>query len=445
MKRISADSQVLAVKTLLLLLSLLILFFSYLPFAWAENSKTPYLIRDITEDPEKKLTGLVLPFAFYSETFEFTVGVGGGATGFQEGQMGLYGAGLYSANGTAAFYFAGNDIRIPFTRRLFLDPYMSYGWFAQQRAYFDGNPDFPNEQAGSNDSSADNYLTEPGNNNIIELRFKYVLPIGQARESAVQSYILDQGLILDGASGGGGWNPLTSGVTYLQIKPFYRYRTFEFTDEVLRGSTSGMEIGLHYDNRDFPLNPTAGSKMHLTYGSDFGRLNGWSVLSGKVSKYVSLGKSKMFRQRVLALDLWLADNVNRKVTVTPGGVDYDNQSIPSYGPALGGLYRMRAYPQYRFHDKVAIYYGAEYRVMPKWRPLKDVSWLQFLDVDWWQVVGIAELGRVDTDWSASTFYNDLHWSVGGGLRLMSRKVVVRLDAAFSEEGGTMWAMAGHAF
>lgn len=206
-----------------------------------------------------------------------------------------------------------------------------------------------------------------------------------------------------------------------------------------------MEVGLHYDNRDFPVNPTAGSKMHLTYASDYGRLNGWTVLSGKVSKYVSLGKSDTFRQRVIALDFWVADNINRKTTVTPGGVEYEHRAIPAYGAALGGLYRMRAYPQYRFHDKVAIYYGAEYRVIPKWRPLQDVSWIQFLDVDWWQAVGIVELGRVDTGWSASTFYKDLHWSVGGGLRLMARKVIVRLDVAFSEEGGTMWAMAGHAF
>jgi hypothetical protein len=411
----------------------------------ADNSRGPFLIRDVAEAEDVKLVKIILPFALYSDTYQFTVGIAGGATGFQEGQMGLYGIGLYTTNGTAAIHLMGNDIRIPYTQRLFLDSYLSYGWYARQRDYVDGNPDFPDEQAGSNDSSADNYIFDAGYNNTVELRFKYVLPIGQGRGSAMHAYIVDRGLLVEGASGGKAWNPMTNGISYLQIKPFFRHRTNEQPGEELTASTSGVEAGLHYDNRDFPMNPSSGSKMHLTYAGDFGNLNNWSVLKGQLSKYVSLGESDSFRQRVIALDLWVADNFNRKTIETAGDIEYEHRAIPGYGAALGGLHRLRAYPKYRFHDKVAIYYGAEYRVIPRWNPLANISWLSAMDVDWWQVVGIAELGRVDTSWSADTFFKDLHWSAGAGLRLMTRKVVVRLDVAFSDEGGTMWVMAGQAF
>lgn len=432
-------------KFLLLSLSLLIILFSSLSSARAENSKSPYLIRDVSETEGIKKTRLILPYAFYSETYEFAVGVGGGATGFQEGQMGLYASGLYTTNDTYALYFLGNDIRIPYTKRLYLDPFISYGWYAVVRDYIDGNPDYPDERAGSNDSSADNYIFDSGYNNTVELRFKYVLPFGKGRDSALQHYILDRGILAEGASGGGAWNPVTGGVTYLQFKPFYHYRTFDFPDETLKGSTGGLEVGLHYDNRDLPINPSAGSKLHLTYSGDFGTEYNWSVVKGQFSKYLSLGKSENFRQRVVALTFWAADNTSLKTTDTPNGFVADHRAPPMYGASLGGLYRLRAYPQYRFHDKVAIYYGAEYRAIPTWRPLKNVRLLKPLDVDWWQIVGIAELGRVDNGWSFETLYKDLHWSLGAGLRLMARKVVLRLDGAVSNEGATMWVMAGQSF
>ncbi len=234
-------------------------------------------------------------------------------------------------------------------------------------------------------------------------------------------------------------------MTYLQLKPFYKYRTFNFSDEVATGKTGGLEVGLHYDNRDMPINPSVGSKLNLTYIGDLGTDTDWKVIKGQFSKYFSLGKSERLRQRVFALTVWAADNISRTTTETPGGIEYNHRAPPTYGASLGGLYRLRAYPQNRFHDKVAIYYGAEYRVIPIWRPLKNVKFLKPLDVDWWQAVAIAELGRVDTGWSNETLYKDLHWSLGAGLRLMARKVVVRLDAAVSNEGGTMWVMAGQAF
>ena len=105
---------------------------------------------------------------------------------------------------------------------------------------------------------------------------------------------------------------------------------------------------------------------------------------------------------------------------------------------------MRAYPRYRFHDKSAVYYGLEYRVIPDWNPLK-VEFLRYFDIDWWQLVGIFEAGRVAPNWNAGMLFRNLRWDAGIGLRVMARKVVLRLDTAFSDEGWSAWVMAGQAF
>lgn len=433
-----------------LLCFFLMVAFWFVPAARGENSQPPNIIRDVKDADDIKLTHLVIPYAFYSESFELAIGIAGGATGFQSGQMGLYGTALTTTNGTTALYFMGTDIQVPIGNRLFFDSFLSVGWFAEQRDYVSGNPDFPNEQAGSNDSSADNFIVDSGWDNWAEFRFKYILPIGHARDSAINTNILDRGILVSGATGGDIWNPTRSGITFLQIKPFYRMRTFDFESEDISGSgdTNGAEFGLVYDNRDFSPNPSKGSVQRVSLARDFGwfdSTNSWTVVKGKFSKYVSLGESKKFRQRVIALNLWAADTPGQEEELTPSGVEITNRAPPYMGASLGGFYRLRAYPQYRFHDKAAIYYGAEFRVIPEWNPFEEVKWLKFLDIDWWQLVGILEAGRVSSTWNLDTLYKDLHWDAGIGLRLMARKVVVRLDTVFSNEGWNMWVMAGQPF
>ena len=49
-------------------------------------------------------------------------------------------------------FLVGRDIQMPRIDRLFMDPIVSVGYFSDNESFIDGNPDFPNERAGSNDS-----------------------------------------------------------------------------------------------------------------------------------------------------------------------------------------------------------------------------------------------------------------------------------------------------
>ena len=106
---------------------------------------------------------------------------------------------------------------------------------------------------------------------------------------------------------------------------------------------------------------------------------------------------------------------------------------------------MRAYPFYRFNDRSAIYTSAEYRYTPDWNPIENIRWLRFLKMDWWQVVGFIEGGRVAREYSLSELTSDWKSDVGISLRAMVAGGVVRFDTAVSNEGAGFWFMVGHPF
>jgi hypothetical protein len=119
---------------------------------------------------------------------------------------------------------------------------------------------------------------------------------------------------------------------------------------------------------------------------------------------------------------------------------------PSFaGAAMGGLFRMRGYRPARFNDQAAIYYAAELRLIPEWNPLAKISFLESLEIDWIQFVPFVEVGRVADSWSISELHSDMKWDVGLGLRAMAKRLVVRVDAAVSEEDFGVQMMVGLPF
>ena len=78
-------------------------------------------------------------------------------------------------------------------------------------------------------------------------------------------------------------------------------------------------------------------------------------------------------------------------------------------------------------------------------PLDGISWLRFLEIDWWQFVPFVEVGRVAPKWEISTLHKDMKWAAGLGLRFMTRKTVVRFDATFAEESAGLWFFVGQPF
>jgi hypothetical protein len=390
---------------------------------------------------------LSLPYAFYNENFGFAGAYVYAVTGYPQKQAALISTAMAGTNGSAMGFLMGRDLQMPVLDRLFLDAVVQAGYFQDAHVYVDGNPSYPDDRAGSNSSNKKDYVTSDGSwDNFFRLRFKYLLPMGHGLDTIISTQVVDQGLLVEGATGGESWNPFKSGLTYLELKPFYRMQQVRSDDvrEDLR--TNGLEVSLFRDNRDFRFNPSKGSAVRLTFSRDFGWFNSsgsWTAVNTEIDKYVSLGKSDWFRQRVFAFDFW--------TSYSPTWDEKENGTIehrpPSYaGATLGGLWRLRGYPSQRFSDKAAIYYAAEYRMIPRWNPFENWTWLQkYVGVQWLQFVPFVEVGRVAPHWSISSLHEDMKWDAGFGLRLWAKGIVVRIDSAVSDEEFAVQMMVAQPF
>ena len=392
----------------------------------------------------------LLPYAFYNQYFGAAMGAAYGSSGSPQKQMSYVASAMAGTEGSAAIYFLGKDIQMPVIDRLFLDPWLSAGYFHDQKAYIDGNPNYHGQQAGNNSSSDQNYITGNGVDIYAYLTFKYDLPMGAVRDNPIPTQVIDRGMLVSGATGGEKWNPWTSGITELQLQPFTRQQTIDTSDEVATTylKTTGLTTDLVYDNRDFSLNPSCGSYQRAGFSRDFGVPNSnttWSEAEAEFDKYFDLGATEHLRQQVLALSFWTADALSWEAQNTPTGTVITH-APPNYaGAHLGGLYRMRAYAAGRFSDKSAIYYCAEYRVIPEWNPLNSIPYIKDLKTDWIQAVAFVETGRVAPEWSVTTLHSQMKYDGGVGLRVMLKRLVGRLDIAYGEEGGAVQMMIGQSF
>ena len=339
--------------------------------------------------------------------------------------------------------------QLPFNERLFFDMTAFMGRYEESQSYWDGSPDFPLERAGSNDSDEENYLEGVMNQYIVRPTFKYVLPIGDAREEAIHTYVVQKGMLVENPMGGGPWNPFAGGRTRLELEPFYRSESVETDTGRDSRRTNGVKFSLAYDNRNFHLNPSRGSRQSLSVARDWGlwdSSDSWTNLEAEYSKFIRLPAPQGCRQHVLALNFWTAYTP----TWSQRGTDGDGQPIyhrpPEYmGAHLGGFWHMRAFSSNRFSDKAAIYYAAESRLMPEWNPIKSISWLDWLKVEWLQAVIFAEVGRVAPSWNLDELHQDMKWDVGVGLRFWDAGFVGRADVAFAEQSTGIRIMMGHTF
>ena len=277
-------------------------------------------------------------------------------------------------------------------------------------------------------------------------RFHYLLPLGHGRDDIVPRYELVDGLPVGGFSGARSLNPLESGRTFIDFRPFYRSQQIDGDDVSTTTSTNGIDVGLTWDNRDFPTNPARGQSVTLALSRDFGALNSsdsWTVWQAEIDQYFQLKNLPHVRQTVLALNAWTAQ--------TPSWERRADGSVahrpPAYaGATLGGLWKMRAYPAQRFNDRAAIYYAAELRVIPDWNPFNAWPAFQsYANVEWLQFVPFAELGRVAPNWDLGTLHSSMKWSAGFGIRAWASGFVLRVDTALSEEGASVQMMISQPF
>ena len=392
-------------------------------------------------------TSLVVPYGFSTDSMGVTLGVGGGTKGYGQEQL-ILGATAFASFEDAVGLFLGMwDYRPPFTDRFFFTALGMVGHYPQQRAYSARYFRPGLTRPGSNDSGKDQYAEDSGYDNWTDFRLEYVVPIGSARSDALQHYKIKGGLLQSPPVGGKTWNPLESGVTTLLLRQYNDYRSFEFSDGDVDVTEHPVQVALSYNNTDYPTNPSTGSAQYIGLTHDFGWLESpddWTFVEFEASKYFSLGESDWAKQRIIALNFWTGDTPSWEEQTDADGNVTVNHNAPFYdGASLGGFYRMRGYPVDRFTDRSVIYTTAEYRYTLDWNPIGEVSWLNFLQSDWLQLVGFVEGGRVANE------YGDLFsdWKVDGGvgLRSMFAGAVVRLDVGMSDETTSAWVMFGHPF
>lgn len=365
------------------------------------------------------------PYAFASASYELAFGFAYSETGRWQDQHVVGGTAILTTNGTVNLFGFQRDLQL--ADRLFMDTDLFLGHFTSLRFYPDG----------SNQSDPDLYIEDPSEDVWTNVPFKFVLPIGTGADDPVPTYVLDRGIPISGSLYRGWWNPFTTGRTSLIAEPFYRRQEHQVAAQPGQLATNGIALRVEYDNRDFPRNPTHGSRQRISFKRDFGAFDStetWSVIEAEASTYVPLEPIGPTRQTVLALGFWTADTPTAK---TQAGGGMLNVAPYFEGPRLGGLRRLRAYDFDRFHDVAGIHYAAELRLMPDWHPLGRVDRLRPLHLDWWQIVPFAEVGRVAPDWDLSTLHEDMRWDAGLGFRFMALKQIVRLDFAYGSEGFSM--------
>jgi hypothetical protein len=401
------------------------------------------------ENPTPGRAWLVLPYAFATDDLGTVFGVGGFIRGFGQEQLLVAGTLFGGPDETYGGVLGAWDYRPPLTERFFITAVGSYGHYPKQRAYFRLQYPTDEPRRGSNDSDKDDFTVTPGENNWADFKLEYTVPIGAARSSGMMTYRLKDGMLQGKGTGGDTWNPLKGGVTTLLLRQYNRLESFDLDVATFEQPIHPIEIAIGYDNTDFPNNPSTGSSQYLSYKHDFGwgdALYEWNFWEFEASKYFSLGESRWARQRVVALNFWTGDSPSWTEEINEEGNVVITDRPPQYdGATLGGFYRMRAYPSRRFNDRSVIYTTAEYRYTFDWNPIGEISWLRWLHMDWWQLVGFVEGGRVANEYSFSELFSDWKVDAGMGIRALMAGSVVRFDWAISDEGSSMWVMFQHPF
>jgi len=389
---------------------------------------------------------LSLPYAFYNDSFGFAVGYVHGVVGRPQKQATLLATAMAGTKGSAMGFLVGRDLQLPRIERLFLDPIISVGYFKDNDAYINGNSDFSDERAGSNDSDKDNFVEGDGWDNFFRLRLKYLLPMGGGREQIIATYKIKDGLLESGGTGGTSLNPLTSGRSYLELRPFYRSQQIDGEDVDETVKTNGLDFSVFWDNRDFYANPSRGFGLRGKLSRDFGWLNStnsWTNVEGEFDCYIPFEWGNWLRQGVIALDYWTS--YSPTWDEQPGG-KIENRPPAYTGSTLGGLWRMRGYPSQRFNDKAAVYYSAELRLIPRWNPFERWDWVQkYVGIQWLQFVPFVEVGRVAPSWNIETLHSDMKWCLGLGIRAWAKGIVARIDTAVSEEDFKIQMMIAQPF
>ena len=402
----------------------------------------------------------ILPFFITTETLD----AGFGASynrGLFASESNLFLAGYVTLNKSWGFIGQLHQLRLG-KSRWFVDPFAAVARNTSQRFYGDLASPVGEIEGGTNESGPDDFFEGEGWNNLVELPFTWVLPLGHGRDQVVHRYQTEGGILVDGASGGR-WNPASSGRTTVKVKPFYQHRTLGITEDnilqfpppfvlqpgdTVEHASNGVGLFLEYDNRDFSLNPQGGSLQRVGVTRDFGWLDSfdsWTAVEGEYRKYVSLGQPLGARQAVLALDAWTAYVPTLERIQVGDSVVVENAPPSNMGASLGGTKRLRSYPLGRYSDAAAVYYSAELRFIPSWDPFRSWGPTRKMAWRWWQWAIFGEVGRVAPAWRFDLLHEDMKWSAGISMRAFVGARVFRFELVTGEEATQFWFLIDQPF
>lgn len=429
---------------------LIVVSLQWLFVSFAVQAKPPSKVKYSVQRQEntKKRESLVLPYAFSTDDLGLVFGVGAMASGLYQKQMTMGGT-VYGGGETKGIGVGLWNYRVLGSKRFFVNALGMMGNYPLLRAYSPLPEVYtPAPRPGSNDSSFDDFIQGSGSSNWWEVSLEYVLPWGSAKEHSMARYQLSGGLLKED-NPQPNWNPLTTGTSIIIARQFNRYQQYKNESGDLSGAVHALELGMLYDNTDFPANPSKGSSQYIAYSYNPEWLESkeqWDFVEMEVSKYFSLGKNSFAKQNIIALNAWLGYSPSWEVTYDDAGNNLINNNAPFLeGATLGGMYRLRGFRQNRFHDKAVVYATAEYRMTLDYNPTENIRWLRFLKLDWLQTVLYVEGGRVSPTFNRDTLFSDWKSDVGVSLRALTAGIVVRLDFTRSNEGTSTWLMVGHPF
>ena len=415
-------------------------------------------------DKETQESYIVLPYFFDSDSMGLTYGLAGIFNGYIQPNMTI-GATIWGGesqevrkyedfnnyhkedSNAKGFALAITDYNPDFiSDRLFLTLIGTISEYPKQHLYIDGANDTDKNEDESKESLSP-FVTS-GDRDWVYLKFRYVLPIGEGRENPITEYDLKNGFVVNRDDYGGGV-PFESGRSIVEIRPFYSKATLDKTPQNSKWESLGIRFMFEHDNTDYIDNPSRGYNFQLAYTKDFGgshSYNSWDSLEGEFSYYHKLPDFEFFDMQTIAFNIFTAyypswEHDNRLGNYYAGD---SHRPPPFEGPALGGWNRLRAYDSYRYQDKALMYYGVEYRVIPKFNPFRNSKWLP-IDIDWFQGALFAEAGQVNDEYDLGELHKDMKGDIGFSLRALAAKVPVRFDVAWGEEGSNMWVFLKQPF
>ncbi|MDX2319020.1 MAG: BamA/TamA family outer membrane protein [Moritella sp.] len=366
-----------------------------------------------------------VPFIISTDTLGTAVGAAGIIKHAGQPQASIFGLGLYSKNDSNIGFLSFQNYALPGLKSwLFSTEY--YRGYLSNGIYYLPVPKVRGERRATNEIIAE------GTETSLRVNARYVLPWGLGANGAARSLIPERGDMA--------FNPLTSGVTSINVTPFQQQRDITGYD-YLPNTSQGLELKFDWDNRDSVGDTESGSQTRFTVRRDFGNdeRNSWTTWELEQSAFVPFDENMFFKEQVLAFNYYLADTP----TWDSGtGVAGKHRPPAFAGIKLGGFNRLRGYSTAQFYSRSAVSYSAEYRVKPHWQPLQN---LPFYSFPWWQWSAFVETGQVADSFDIDELHDDLKWTAGLGLRFNVEGVLVRIDFAKSENGGQTWFMVNQPF